>query len=94
VFNETASSDMNYEAMALNIFYECIRYLVRAAGDIFCTHRKTHIPRKSVLLTRDSCVRVRHCVMENKVMQIRSDQTERQSTYKVTLRRIRAVEKR
>jgi hypothetical protein len=89
---------MNCEAMTLNIFYECIRYLVRAAGDIFCTHRKTHIPRKSVLISRDSCVRVRHCVMENKVMQIRSDQTERQCTYKVTLRRVHAtnvaVEKR
>jgi hypothetical protein len=97
VFNETASSDTNYEAMTLNIFYECIRYLLRATGDIFCTHRKTQIPRKSVQLSRDSCVRVRHCVVENTVMQIRSDQTERQCTYKVTLKRVRvtivAVEK-
>ena len=84
---------MNYKAMTLNIFYECIRCLLRATGDIhiFCTHQKTQIPRKSVLLSRESCVRVRHCVVENREMQIRSDQTERQCTYNVTLRRVRAT---
>jgi len=45
---------MNYEATTLNIFYERLRCLLRATWDIFYTYRKAQIPRKSVLLSRDS----------------------------------------